>query len=139
MAAFYIDVFDCVAVPSMRDMSGEWLEKGTGVRNARLRGIHLRLPGYAENGPTIEVFSYGEMLEKAGEPRANRKGFGHLAFEVDDVNAMVRRVIRHGGKMLGHVSTTKVEGVGTLIFAYTTDPEDNIVEVLRWERGLGPD
>ncbi|MDD1770077.1 MAG: VOC family protein [Methanomassiliicoccales archaeon] len=135
LAAFYVDVFDCEMVPPNRDMSGEWLEIGTGVKNAHLRGAHLKLPGYGEGGPTIEVFSYDEMLERPTPPAANRKGFGHLAFEVDDVDAIVRQVVRHGGKMLGRVSTTKVADVGTLTFAYTTDPEGNIVEVLRWDRG----
>lgn len=135
LVAFYRDVFECRAAPPSRDMSGEWLEKGTGVSSAHLRGMHLRLPGYDEGGPTLEVFSYEAMLERAKPPAANRKGFGHLAFEVDDVEAKVREVVHHGGKMLGRVSGTKVEGVGTLTFAYTTDPEGNIVEVLRWDRG----
>jgi hypothetical protein len=46
-----------------------------------LRGVHLRLPGYEENGPTLEVFSYN-VLASRGQTAANRPGFGHVAFAV---------------------------------------------------------
>jgi len=36
------------------------------VQNAHLRGIHWRLPGYGEEGPTLEIFSYDQLIE--GEP-----------------------------------------------------------------------
>ena len=47
-ARFYEDVFSCVRVLPERDLSGAWLEKGTGVKNARLAGVHLRLPGWGD-------------------------------------------------------------------------------------------
>ena len=84
LARFYEDVFDCRYIPPERDISGDWLAKGTGVPNANIKGVHLRLPGYGENGPTLEIFSYPHMEEKPS-PAANRLGLGHLAFQVDDV------------------------------------------------------
>ena len=62
LAVFYEKVFGCVRVPPERNLSGEWLEKGTGVPGARLTGVHLRLPGHGEDGPTLEMFQYSEML-----------------------------------------------------------------------------
>ena len=58
LADFYTTVFECVIVPPERNQSGDWLSKGTGVPNAHLRGAHLRLPGYGENGPTLEIYQY---------------------------------------------------------------------------------
>ena len=59
---------------------------GTGIAGAHLRGIHLRLPGHGDAGPTLEIFSYDQMAERP--PTAvNRPGFGHLAFSVEDVAA----------------------------------------------------
>jgi hypothetical protein len=40
LAAFYREVFGCVPVPPERDLSGDWLDKLTGIRG----GAHLRDP-----------------------------------------------------------------------------------------------
>ena len=58
LADFYQGVFGCVLVPPERDFQGEKLEAGTGIVGAHLRGAHLRLPGYGEDGPTLEIFNY---------------------------------------------------------------------------------
>ena len=111
---FYQTVFGCTPVPPERDQSGDWLSEGTGVPNASLAGMHLRLPGYGDEGPTLEIYSYGETLEGATEPMANRKGFGHIAFLVDDVLEIVELVISNGGRSLGKVVEKEVPGVGLL-------------------------
>lgn len=131
LADFYISVFDCVRVPPERNQRGEWLAKGTGVAEAALQGVHLRLPGHGQKGPTLEIYSYETMLEKSG-PAANRQGLGHLAFEVDDVPAVLEQVVQHGGRLLGEVVTRAVTGAGTITFAYATDPEGNILEIQQW-------
>lgn len=132
LAAFYQTVFDCVPVPPERDQSGDWISTATGVPNAHLRGMHLRLPGFGDDGPTLEIFSYDEMIDKPQPPAANRQGFGHLAFAVDDVRETIEQVLAHGGGMLGSVVEREIKGVGPLTFAYVTDPEGNIIEVQKW-------
>ena len=71
------------------------------------------------------------MQEKLS-PAANRLGFGHLAFHVDDVRAILGKVIEYGGSKLGEVVIKNVDGVGTLTFVYATDPEGNILEIQNW-------
>ena len=134
LADFYVKVFDCKPVPPVRDLGGEWLAKGTAVENAKLKGMHLRLPGHGDDGPTLEIYSYDEMLEKSNPPEANRKGFGHLAFEVDDVKDILEEMISNGGAKLGEVVEKEIEGVGLLSFTYATDPEGNIIEIQNWEQ-----
>ncbi len=85
LARFYQEVFGCVRVPPERDFQGADLDAGTGLSGAHLRGVHLRLPGYGDNGPTLEVFNY-EPLKDRSEPAVNRPGFGHIAFSVLNVN-----------------------------------------------------
>ncbi len=131
IARFYQDVFKCVFVPPERDQRGEWLARGTGVPGAALQGVHLRLPGYGDDGPTLEIYSYENMLDKP-EPAANRQGFGHLAFEVDDVAATLEMVMANGGRLIGEVITREVPGAGTITFAYAADPEGNILEIQKW-------
>jgi predicted enzyme related to lactoylglutathione lyase len=105
LAAFYKDVFDCVPLGPERDISGTWLDKGTGVAGAHLKGAHLRLPGCGEDGPTLEIYQYSENLPGPG-PAANREGIRHIAFEVDDVEDAAAKVLRHGGRMLGEAVDT---------------------------------
>ena len=75
LVRFYEQVFGCVPVPPERDLAGQWLEDGTGIPGARIRGIHLRLPGHGDAGPTLEVLQYDHLLDRP-EPAANRPGFG---------------------------------------------------------------
>jgi predicted enzyme related to lactoylglutathione lyase len=132
LAAFYEEVFDCVRVPPERHLSGAWLEKGTGVPNARFAGVHLRVPGYGENGPTLEIYQYSKNEAKPA-PAANREGFAHIAFEVDDIEQATAEVLKNGGTKVGEVSASPVEGVGVLTFVYLADPEGNIIELQAWK------
>jgi len=131
LAAFYEEVFGCVRVPPERHLSGAWLEKGTGVRGASFSGTHLHLPGFGDGGPTLEIFQYTRTEPKPA-PRADREGYTHIAFEVDDVQSALDRVLAHGGSTVGAVSTSEVPGMGLLTFVYAADPEGNIIELQSW-------
>jgi predicted enzyme related to lactoylglutathione lyase len=131
LADFYIKVFGCKPVPPERNLKGDWLEKGTGVKDASLQGMHLLLPGFDKDGPTLEIFQYKKNEDKPN-PAANREGFGHIAFSVDDVQAVLEKMISSGGSKLGDV-VRKDFGRGILIFTYGADPEGNIIELQTWE------
>jgi predicted enzyme related to lactoylglutathione lyase len=131
LAQFYEQVFGCTPVPPERDLAGQWLEDGTGVPGAEIQGIHLRLPGYGDAGPTLEVFQYNRLAERP-DTAVNRPGFGHIAFAVDDVEAARDAVIAAGGGSVGKVVSLDVPGVGTVTFAYLTDPEGNVIELQSW-------
>src|SRR5512139_1286825 len=107
LADFYQRVFGCVPVPPERDLSGPIMEAGTGVPGAHLRGMHLRLPGFGDAGPTLEIFNYN-LLEDRPAPAVNRPGFGHIAFAVDDVQAARDAVLAAGGRPVGEVVTTPI-------------------------------
>ena len=131
LAAFYEKVFGCVPVPPERDLQGEGLERGSGVRGARIWGVHLRLPGYGSGGPTLELFEYADMVDQQ-LPLPNRPGFGHIAFEVRDVEQTLQAVLAAGGARLGEVVTLEVPEAGTITFTYARDPEGNILELQSW-------
>ena len=131
VAAFYEHVFGCVPVGAERDISGDWVERTTGVAGARIRGHHLRMPGHGPDGPTLEIFSFDEPAAQS-HPTANRLGFGHIAFRVDDVEGMLERLLEAGGQRLGEVVQADVVGESHLEVVYARDPEGNIVELQRW-------
>lgn len=135
LASFYEEVFLCKPIPPIRNQSGKWLEEGTGIKGAALQGVHLRLPGHGDNGPTLEIYQYSEILS-ADQQAANRKGFGHIAFEVENVKQTLKALIKFGGSPLGEISKCVIESIGTITFVYTADPEGNIIEIQHWDKIL---
>jgi predicted enzyme related to lactoylglutathione lyase len=131
VARFYCEVFGCEPKGPERDLCAPWLYRVNAVPNAHLRGVHLRLPGYGDDGPTLEIFSYDQLIERE-LPRANESGFAHIAFAVDDVDQALQAVIAAGGGAVGEVATAEVKGVGLLRVVYARDPEGNIVELQKW-------
>lgn len=132
LSQFYIDVFDCKEKPPERNFSGQWLDRATGLQDATLEGIHLILPGYGDSGPTLEIFSYGSIVE-SGDSMANKKGFSHIAFLVDDVEQTYKYALANGASELGQITVNEVENVGKLTFVYFKDPEGNIIEIQSWD------
>jgi len=133
LADFYINVFNCRVRPPERNLSGDWLDKATGLTNAKLAGVHLLLPGYGDNGPTLEIFTYEERYE--GTPlMANNTGFTHIAFEVEDVETTLTNAFRNGAGSLGEITEKKIENIGILKFVYLRDPEENIIEIQSWRK-----
>jgi len=132
LAEFYITVFDCQPLYPERDLRGEWLDRATAIKDANLKGIHLKLPGYDESLPTLEIFQYNKN-ENGLKPMANRKGYGHIAFRVDDVPTMLNRVLENGGSRMGELVETEVSELGTLSFVYARDIDGNIIELQNWK------
>ena len=128
LADFYCTVFDCEPVPPERDLSGRWLDNATGIKDVHIRGIHLRLPGHGENGPTLEIFQY-DGVKPWAEKQPNTVSYGHIAFAVDDVKETLVRVLSEGGGTVGDITEVHIEGAGTIRFVYARDPEGNIIEV----------
>ena len=130
LARFYQRVFGCTLVPPERDLAGQWLDDATGIHNARIRGIHLQLPGYGDDGPTLEIFQYEPCVE-GPDPVPNRPGLAHMAFAVEDVELIRNAVVEAGGGAIGDLVAVEIPGTGKIEFVYVTDPEGNILELQR--------
>jgi len=130
---FYKEVFGCKSIGETRDLRGEWLEKMTGIKNAHIVGEHLCLPGYGEDHPTLEIFSYDDMT---GSPSrtVNTCGLAHIAFEVEDVAEALERLLAKGGGKIGELVHADYEDGRSATFVYTTDIEGNIIELQSWGR-----
>ncbi len=133
LAQFYEDTFGCAPVPPERDFQGQTLDAGTGIHAAHLRGVHLRLPGYGEDGPTLEVFNYN-VLEVRPGTAVNRPGYGHIAFGVEDVNAAQKAVLDAGGHKVGEIVTLQVATGARVTWCYVADPEGNVIELQAWTK-----
>lgn len=131
LAKFYTDVFGCILSPPERDYQGDALDAGTGLKGVHLTGAHFRLPGYGEDGPTLEIYNY-DPLEESPKPAVNRPGFGHIAFEVDDVQEAQDLVEANGGGAIGEIVTLTTKAGSKVTWCYMTDPEGNIIELQSW-------
>lgn len=127
---FYKEVFRCKSIGETRDLRGEWLDDLTGISNSHIVGEHLCLPGYENDHPTLEIFSYDSMEEPV--VAINKCGIAHLAFEVDDVENTLQLLLQKGGKQLGKVVKTEYADGRKTVFVYATDCEGNIIELQSW-------
>lgn len=93
------------------DFRSARLDRATGLTNARLKGARLIFPGYGDDGPTLEIFTYDELID-TGSTMANHLGFTHIAFEVDDVPKTYEAALKHGGQSMGQVTEKEVPDIG---------------------------
>jgi predicted enzyme related to lactoylglutathione lyase len=131
IANFYQKLFGCIPVLPERDLQGEKIAAGTGIPNAHLRGVHLRLPGYGDNGPTLEILNYN-ILQNREQTAVNRPGFGHIAFAVNDVLTAQKAVLQAGGQSVGEIVTIGLASGAKVTWCYVSDPEGNIIELQSW-------
>jgi len=132
LAAFYEQALGCTPLSPERDYAGPSLARGTGIPGARLQGVHLRLPGFENgNGPTLEIFQYDPQGDDP--PRSvNRTGFGHICFQVGNVETARAAILDHGGDAVGDVVTLSPSPSARVTWCYLSDPEGNIIELQRW-------
>ena len=128
LAAFYVRVFGCEVLQPERDYRGHELDAGTALSGAHLTGAHLKLPG---TDVTLEVFQYDALLDRSAAA-INRPGFGHIAFEVDDVPSALAELRANGGGAVGEVVTLTTKAGRRVTWVYATDPEGNVVELQSW-------
>jgi catechol 2,3-dioxygenase-like lactoylglutathione lyase family enzyme len=131
LADFYRGVFGCELVPPERDYRSADLDAGTNLAGSHLTGAHLRLPGHGDTGPTIEIYQYDEMLEGQA-PVVNRPGWGHIAFQVADVETALATVVSRGGARFGKVVTLQTSDGRRVTWCYARDPADNLIELQAW-------
>jgi catechol 2,3-dioxygenase-like lactoylglutathione lyase family enzyme len=136
LAAFYTDVFGCQFVPPERDIRSADLDSATRLSDAHLTGAHLRLPGYGDTGPTIEIYAYDAIADHPGA-RVDRPGWGHVAFQVPDVPAALDAVLAAGGGQHGAIITTRTTDGRQVTWVYATDPDGNLVELQAWSAAPG--
>ena len=132
LAKFYVDVFSCKYKYPERDLNGKWLDNLTAITNSHIHGIHLILPGYEGDGPTLEIFQYDNNVKNENK-HINTEGFGHIAFLVDDVEKCFNELIKYGGSKVGEIVKSNIENVGNIHVVYAKDPEGNIIEIQKWE------
>lgn len=125
LVGFYEEALDCeVVVPPLSTDSV--VARGAGVPDGTVILCALRLPGRGDRGPILELYS---VEGDTPDGWNYRPGSGQLAFEVDDLETAIGKVVAAGGSMLGEVVEWQGPSGTTARFIYLRDPEGNIVDL----------
>jgi catechol 2,3-dioxygenase-like lactoylglutathione lyase family enzyme len=127
--AFWRDVMGfAVADLSLRE--GDWLGAVVGVPGARCRIAHLH-----GHGAHLEFIQYLETrgADVTGPP--NRPGTAHVAFVVEDIEAMTARMLEAGASEQGRITRCTSGPADGCLAAYLKDPNGIIVELVELTSG----
>ncbi|WP_265517927.1 VOC family protein [Nitratireductor luteus] len=125
LAEFYKRIFGCEDRRPRKTMSGEKASRGNGLPNAEIYSAWLTLPGV--DGPFLEILEYNNTHDRP-TPLVNEPGYGHISFEVENIQTTFAAVVRAGGKPLGEITDFGTADTPSLV-VYMRDPEGNVVEL----------
>ena len=125
LSAFYKGVFGFVEKRAPKRLSGEAVSRGNGLPENDIYSIWLTLP--ADSGPFLEIMEYADTAHRS-RPAVNDPGYGHIAFEVCDLNETIEQVLRFGGALQGQITNFGTKERPHLI-VYARDNEGNILEL----------
>jgi catechol 2,3-dioxygenase-like lactoylglutathione lyase family enzyme len=105
-------------------VDGDWVDRIVGLEGIQVGFAMMQAP---DGHGRIELIKFHAPTGGAGDRHApaNIPGLRHIAFVVDDIDAVVARLQGHGGELVGEV--VRYENVYRL--CYIRGPEGIIVEL----------
>jgi catechol 2,3-dioxygenase-like lactoylglutathione lyase family enzyme len=137
MADFYTRALG-LKISKRVTISGSWIDRTVGLSGVNADVIYLDLPA----GPRIELLRYNSPAGEhpPGLGKSNTHGLRHLAFKVDDIDAMVARLKAADVEFFSDVQLvpdSQVTYAGGLRkrLVYFHDPEGNLLELCEYKAG----
>jgi catechol 2,3-dioxygenase-like lactoylglutathione lyase family enzyme len=120
--AFFVELG--LEVEGRMFLEGEFVDTVIGIANSRSEIVTLRLP---DGDTKLELSSFVRPDHEPGSPRSmsNELGLRNIAFEVDDLQAIVDRLAADGYGLIGGVG--QYEDMWRM--AYVRGPEGIIVSL----------
>lgn len=106
------------------ESAGAWLDRVVGLHDARTACVMLRTPDGQAN---IELCTFSSPADdRAVEPpAANTPGIRHIAFIVDDIDAVVARLKQRGAEPFSEIQQFE----DSYRLCYVRGPEGMIIEL----------
>ena len=127
--AFFLDLG--LELQGEGSLEGAWLDQLVGLNNVKTSLAFFRVPGGQGQGQTnqtnIEIVKYHTPSDQNGiqQPLANTLGIRHIAFAVEDIEAVVARLKEKGTQTFSEIYD--YEGMYKL--CYVRGPEGIILEL----------
>ncbi|HRN61276.1 MAG TPA: VOC family protein [Gammaproteobacteria bacterium] len=133
---FFVDVIGCTQVYSLgplRDPDGDWMSRHLNVpASAVVRELRFFRCGH---GPNFELFEYAVDDQVTQPPRNCDVGGHHLAFYVDDIDAAVHYLRRHGVRILGEPTVRSTGPSAGQTWVYVLTPWGMQLELVSFPHG----
>ncbi len=120
--AFFLDLG--LEVQGEGELEGAWLDQIVGLKNAKTALVYLRMP---DGQAGLELVKFYRPSDESGiQPSsANTFGIRHIAFVVDDIEAVVARLKQKGVELFSEIQTYENE----YKLCYVRGPEGIILEL----------
>jgi catechol 2,3-dioxygenase-like lactoylglutathione lyase family enzyme len=105
-------------------VEGDWVDRIVGLEGVRTKFAMVETP---DGHGRLELIEFQTPPAEGGDPQApaNTRGIRHIAFIVDDIDAVVAGAQSRGAELVGHV-----ERYGNVFrLCYIRGPEGIIVEL----------
>ncbi|MFD2655034.1 VOC family protein [Gracilibacillus thailandensis] len=102
--AFFLDLG--LEVPGETEVNGEWVERIIGLNDVRETVVMLGMP---EGQATVELVKFHTPTDEKGiqQSSANILGIRHIAFAVEDIEAVVAKLKKNGAELVGEIQNYK--------------------------------
>ena len=122
---FYQEVFGFRFAYEL-DVKGEPSDTLLQLKDVELKAVYLE-----RDGTTIELLHFaspGSSGDLEAVRPVNQHGLTHLSFQVDDMDAVMKDVLRCGGRTLGH---TRIAPQPDVFAIFCTDPDGTLIELVQ--------
>jgi catechol 2,3-dioxygenase-like lactoylglutathione lyase family enzyme len=105
-------------------VEGEWVERIIGLQDVKVEFVMLRTPAGEAN---IELVKFHTPSDEKGmqRPLANTLGIRHIAFAVEDIEAIVAKLKKNGTELFGEIQNYE----NAYKLCYVRGPEGIILEL----------
>ena len=97
------------------ELSGKWISSIVALPDVRARYVTLKLPGTETNLELIEYINPPSERDPNMD-KANRMGFRHIAFEVENIDKVVQEFKDKGNKFISPIHTYPKTGKRLVYF-----------------------
>jgi catechol 2,3-dioxygenase-like lactoylglutathione lyase family enzyme len=121
-AAFFVELG--LELRGEWSIDGAWVDRVVGLESVQADNAMLQTP---DGQGRLELVKFNAPAGPAGDGHepSNAPGIRHLAFEVDDLNAVVARLQARGTQLVGHIEQYE----DAYLLCYVRGPEGIIVEL----------
>lgn len=106
------------------EVKGEWVERIIGLNDVRETVVMLGMP---DGQATLELVKFHTPSDKKGiqQSFANTLGIRHIAFAVEDIEAVVAKLKKKGAELFGEIQNYE----NAYKLCYVRGPEGIILEL----------